>query len=316
MSRDAQREASVRRALRLALAPALLSAAACRAGGAPDAAAELGEMRGRELALGARTIAHEERFSLYSPFSTVGTIGYRNLVDEEVRRTLALFELEPEEAIPIRLVPQPGMRGRIEGVEGEIRLVPAGPHPLHGLAGWNSSGVVEVFVEPPAYLTRADGTRIEGQYVAESYRGVLRHELAHACAVLAGLLRGEPWYDEGLAHFVEFSEADGARLHVERRSPDEPRVDHLPRDERRLELALRLGEDTLGIARGAAQPDVEGRRLALSFFAFLYSRRAEAGFVARARAIGGMSREQLLAHEAAWQASLDGVEEGGEDGGG
>lgn len=292
---------------RLRLAPALLVAVACRA--APDAApgdgADLAELRGRELALGARTIVHEERFSLYSPFSGVGTLAYRNLADEEVRRVSALFELEPADAIPIRLVPKQGMRGRVEGVEGRIRVVDAGPHPIHGLSGWNRSGVVEVFVEPPAYLTRKDGTRIEGQYDAESFRGTLRHELAHACASLSGLLRGEAWFDEGLAHFVEFSEADGALLRVEQRSSEEPRVRDLPRDERRLELALGLGEDTLGIASGDARPDVEGRRVALGFFGFLYSRRPEPGFVARVRAIAAMSREELLAQEEPWQRSLE-----------
>ena len=295
------------RTLRRTLAPALLAAAACRAApeAAPGEASDLVELRERELALGARTVVHEERYSLYSPFSAVGTLAYRNLADEEVRRVSALFEVEPAEAIPIRLVPKQGVRGRIEGVEGGIRVVAAGPHPMHGLGGWNRSGVVEVFVEPPAYLTRKDGTRIEGQYDAESFRGTLRHELAHACAAQAGLLRGEAWFDEGLAHFVEFSTADDSGLRVDLRSPDEPRVRDLPRDERRVGAALALGEDVPGIASGEARPDVEGRRVALGFFGFLYGRRGEPAFLERVRAIAAMSREELLAQEEPWQRSLE-----------
>jgi hypothetical protein len=252
---------------------------------------------------GSRTIVLEPGYSLYSPYSMVSTLGYRNVLDHEVALILGLFELELQSPVPVFLKPVEGMRPRIS-IENDVFHVEAvSKHPLHGVEGVTGRGVIVVYVEPPFESTAPDGRKLEGTWSPDEYRGTLRHELVHYCASLAGL-EGDLWFDEGLAHAVELGATHrGERPEVQTHAGTRRAAGRVPAADRRLARVLAAGEDVLRIREGLEAVDPHARLLASAFVYFALEQ-GEGSFLERVQRLHRLSHEELLALEPAWQAWL------------
>jgi len=253
--------------------------------------------------IGSRTIVLEPGYSLYSPFSMVATLDYRNVLDHEFAMVLGLFELELRDPVPVLLQPIEGLRPRIL-IERDVFHVDAvSEHPLHGIEGVTGRDLVVVYVEPPFEATAADGRKIEGNWSPEEYRGTLRHELVHYCATLAGV-DGDLWFNEGLAHAVELGAAHrGERADVQTHAGTRLAAGSVPAADRRLARVLAAREDVPRIQEGLETVDPHARLLATSFVYFALEQ-SQGSFLERVQRLHRLSYEELLALEPAWQAWL------------
>lgn len=272
-------------------------------GAACAATVEIEELDSLIRSSEARTILLEPGFSLYSPFAHVPTRDYLALVEEERGLVARLFGPGSLDGVVVWLVPVEGLQPGVTIEDDAIRFGPRSA-PAPRVLGISGGRTVVVRVEPPSTLEISDGRRIEGNWAAETYREVLRHELAHVAAHAAGI-DGETWLDEGLAHAVELARVEGGELVVDARAAPIAGAADVPRGQRALAPVLDYAEDLATIERGGELAHPHGRQLATSFFVHLLARRGEGSFAEKARAIAQMSRAELLAEEGEWQEALD-----------
>ncbi|MFN0243157.1 MAG: hypothetical protein ACKVWV_09730 [Planctomycetota bacterium] len=249
----------------------------------------------------AQTIVVAGDHTLYAPFALAGARGYAELVVEEMRAVGDLFGTTLDTPLSIWLRPVRGVRPRIE-IEGQhVRMIPAGEHPRRGVEAYANGTAVVLYVEEEARGTNAGGQPITGQYDPDGYRNTLRHELAHVWTHRTGIAHTS-WFNEGLAEYVESMQLEDGRLVQTDASPLLGHAARLPRERCAIRRLLDWREDGMRIHAGLEEADLAARVASGAFVHFMLARVEGDSFLARARTLRSLPRDDLLAHEESWQA--------------
>lgn len=245
-----------------------------------------------DLARDAKTVVHEERFTLFSPYEATATTSYADSVRNEVE-------------LVSRLIPDAGSK------PVRLYLVPIGdeasdPHELwrgparEGVLGMASEGEF-AFI----YVRASVGSSAVREHAAYIGGGSLRHELTHLYAHRSGLFLA-PWFEEGLALEVESMCVAGGELRAH------PLPPHL--------LLARQSAGPGSLAKLLAwrrEFDITDAERELRYvwaqalLRYLLEAETRPGFVDRARAIMNLGEAAIQAQEAAWLdwlANLDALE--------
>jgi hypothetical protein len=290
----------------LAWAALAALAAGCRI------AVDLAEYDRMQRELGVRSVLRGEGFTLWSPQNWVSTRDWFQLLEQELPAVRRALGLAPEATPHVQVLLR-----EVEGLQPlEFAADGAGlsftathrPHPLHGVAGWAVEDEIAIPIAPARLVRLEDGREITSVMSAETYRSVVRHELAHALLHGRGLPEDD-WFSEGAAELIEGLELVEGEL-LDAGAPGEAL--RLARDldllERPLADLLDWREDGAAVAAGRESVDAAGRVLCGLYVRWaigLSGERAPArGLLGALSQLARRSRAQHLAEEAGWHAWL------------
>lgn len=256
-----------------------------------------------------RTLAVEPGFTLVSPYDSARTADFARQIRCNLEAISRVMKVEFPREVTAYLEPLD-----VEDVEdgfadAELRIqgpwLPPTKHGVRGAAGKavHGDGFIIVIYVPRDREDRLPSGRIVTGSFRFDHEPVIRHEIAHLCASLAGLT-GPTWFDEALAQDIQYMELEDGRFH-RRAYPATLAYAQLIHHEFRLEAVLDWEEQGELIAQGQAAVFDEGRPLAHSFLWFMLQRTPGDRLVDRYRNIHSLDRAELLALEDEWHRWLD-----------
>ncbi len=254
-----------------------------------------------------RCLAIEPDLVVASPFAPEATAG----LVEELRQNLAAIasELEVEEPaellVHFEALEMPGLQVRaaadgsfdIAGMEFPQR------HGYRAFAGRSAEASwVRIYVVPEGTMPQADGSLRRIRMSLD--RGpVIRHELAHVCAEVAGL-SGPTWFNEGLAEEFETRSFDLEGRLVAEPLPRALRIAQTEQASSSLGEILDWREDYFRVSGGQEEVFAFGRPFSHALLRFLLERAPGGSLRARLEAVRRMEPERILVLQEEWAAWL------------
>ena len=257
---------------------------------------------------GVRCLAVEPDMTISSPFDP----GYTHKLLTQLRDNLEPIEELLEVEVP------PTLTVRFEAVEMpdlELTELPDGSFDvkgfevptLHGFRGYSvwseNSQRVTIFVAPESKVTKSNGG-VASAIIQFDTDSLMRHELAHVCARLAGL-HGSTWFSEGIAEEFEARELDPYGDLIVTQLPRAMKLARDQHDDYTIDDLLDWEENFTLDNVDEAEPFRMGRPLALSLIRFLLERTRGESFRAKLEAIEAMEPDELRALEPQWKAWLE-----------
>jgi hypothetical protein len=282
--------------MKLATLAVVVACAACS-----TTSARLDEL-GRESAV--RCVVYEPGFTLCSPFDVERTAEFAAFVREQDALLRELFHFTPPRPWIVTLEPTPRrvLRSSTDAQGEHVIELELGPDtPVHG---WTLGREIVVRVVEDQHFEHPDGLALTVLAKPRESLRPLRHELAHAYAT-AGGWSGPEWFDEGLAHLVEFAPVVDGRIVLKPWPHKIGGIAEWPPQTRAIRRVYDFDEDPAALIAGRGQPAPEERRLAMTLVAFLFELDGSGDVVAFAKRIVKTPRAEIEALEPQWQAWLD-----------
>lgn len=282
----------------LAIASVLVALTACAS------SLPLEQLDSLSRTMKARTIVYEPDFSIYSPFDTINTHPYVDVLRDQDRSLRAFFNAKPKLPWIVVLIPSEELGVRATADGNTLRISDVRLRRRSGVQGIAGERVALVYVAAPQEMRLDDGRVITRYMGAVTYAQVLRHELVHLYAFLVGL-KGDPWFNEALAGLLEDAPVKDGCLSIDDVGSTLARLASVPSEQRDLRRALTVDENIEQLEAGQPYPFPPARDLGRSFLQFLLLQSGSNDPLAELRRIRALSVAQLLAHESEWRSWLD-----------